>query len=118
MGSFHDAPIVQKIYDFYRDLYLVIEKMPKKDKYSLGIKLEEISLSLLELTIAAGNLQQKEKLIPLNKANIKIDVLKTLLRLTYDIHAIDQKKYLTLEEKLQEIGKMLGGWIRSIKASA
>ena len=69
----HDAPIVQKIYDFYRDLYLAVEKMPKKDKYALGEKTQKLTL------------------------------------------ATDTKKYLHLEEQLQEIGRMLGGWLRSLK---
>jgi four helix bundle protein len=115
MKNFHDAPIIQKISDFYQDLYLVVEKMPKKDKYALGLRIQNLTLDLLELTIEAENISKKEKILPLNKANIKIDLLKILIRLTYEIRAIDQKKYLRLEEKLQEIGKMLGGWIRYIK---
>jgi len=41
--------------------------------------------------------------------------LKILIRLAEDIKALPTKKYLYLEELLQEIGKMLGGWIRSIR---
>jgi four helix bundle protein len=115
MINFHETPIVQKIYDFYRELYLVVEKMPKKDKYSLGLKLQNLTLDLLEFVIEASNAYEKEKLVSLNKATIKTDLLKVLTRLVYEIHATDQKKYLNLEEKLQEIGKMIGGWIRYIK---
>lgn len=115
MENYHDTPIVQKIYDFYRDFYLICEKMPKKDKYSIGLKVQSIALELLELTIEASNLNHKEKLIPLEKASTKADLLKILIRLSCDIKAIDQKKYIKLEEQLQEIGKMLGGWLRYTK---
>jgi len=31
------------------------------------------------------------------------------------IKSLDDKKYIKLSEKLNEVGKMLGGWIRSVK---
>jgi len=89
--------------------------MPKRDKYSLGQKLETTTLDLLEILITASNTKE-EKLIWLNKASTKIDLLKILVRLSFEIKSIDQKKYLKLEKILQEIGKMIGGWIRSTKA--
>lgn len=71
-------------------------------------------MELLELIINAGNLSKKEKLPVLKQASLKTDVLKVLFRLLRDLKIIDNKKYLLLEEFLQEIGKMLGGWIKSI----
>jgi len=35
--------------------------------------------------------------------------VKILIRLANDIKSLDDKKYLILQEKLQEIGKMIGG---------
>ena len=107
--------MTQKIYDFYSALYSVIEKMPKKDKYSLGLKIDKTTLDLFELVIEAGNTQIASKANLLNQASVKIDLLKLLIRLSYEIRAIDKKKYLKLEEQLQEIGRMIGGWLRSLK---
>ncbi|PIZ00516.1 diversity-generating retroelement protein bAvd family protein [bacterium (Candidatus Howlettbacteria) CG_4_10_14_0_8_um_filter_40_9] len=115
MENFHDTPIIQKVYNLYRDFYITVEKMQKKDKYSLGLKIQNSILEILELTIEASNLKQAEKITPLEKASIKTDLLKTLIRLAHDIKAIDQKKYIKLEEQVQEIGKMIGGWLRYIK---
>jgi len=38
-----------------------------------------------------------------------------MIRLANEINCLDNKKYLVLQEKLQEIGRMLGGWMRSIR---
>ena len=38
-----------------------------------------------------------------------------LIRLSNEIRVLDNKKYLILQEKLQEIGRMIGGWMKSIK---
>ncbi len=45
--------------------------------------------------------------------SIKIDMLKVLLRLAKDCKSIRDKDYIALQLTLQEIGKMLGGWIRA-----
>jgi len=111
----NEIPIIQKVYDFYRELYLAIEKMPKKDKYTLGEKLGRTTLDLIELLIMASYANKEEKNIFLNKANAKLEILKILVRLAEEVKAISTKKYLLLQEKLQETGKMLGGWMRSLR---
>jgi four helix bundle protein len=111
----NEIPIIQKIYDFYREIYLAVEKMPKKDKYTLGEKLGKTTLELIELLIMASYAHKEEKNIFLGKANAKLELLKILVRLAEEVKAINTKKYLLLQEKLQETGKMLGGWIRSLK---
>ena len=42
------------------------------------------------------------------------DTVKILIRLTHNLSIIPEHEYIKLEENLQEIGKMLGGWIRSL----
>ncbi|TSC92145.1 MAG: hypothetical protein CEN92_101 [Candidatus Berkelbacteria bacterium Licking1014_96] len=89
--------------------------MFKKDKYVLGEKLGRTTLDLMELLIMASYADKAEKNIFLNRANAKLELLKTLVRLAEEIKAINTKKYLLLQEKLQETGRMLGGWMRSLK---
>lgn len=94
----------------------VVEKMPKRNKYTLGQKTDDITLEIMEYLITASNNSHREtKLKYLKKASIKLDLLKVLLRMGEEIKAIPTKRYLALEEMLQEIGKMLGGWIRSVR---
>ena len=114
MNNFHSPSIIQKVYDFYTELYLTVEKMPKKDKYALGEKVQKITLDFLELLITAGNKPKDEKYPFLELANTKLEVLKITIRLTHEVKAIPTNKHHSLEEKLQEIGRMLGGWIKSL----
>lgn len=37
--------------------------------------------------------------------------------MSYEIKSIDQNKYIKLEEKILEIGKMNGGWIKYTKTA-
>lgn len=80
----------------------------------MGQKCENITLEILELLFLANSKQSRSRLLILNKVDVKLKILKTLIRLCFDVKVINQKKYLILQEKLQEIGKMLGGWIKSL----
>lgn len=73
-------------------------------------------LELLEISLSAGNNKGVEtKRQVLSEASAKLDLLKLLIRLAYEIRAIDQKAYLQLQGYLQEIGRMIGGWLRSLR---
>jgi len=64
--------------------------------------------------LAASYAPKLKKNETLCKASDKTDLLKYLIRLAYEIKCINIKKYILLEEKIVEIGKMIGGWIKSI----
>ncbi len=55
-----------------------------------------------------------EKQLLLNKGISKVDLIKLLLQLSWEIKVLDNKKYAVLAEKFAEIGKMLGGWKRQL----
>lgn len=84
----------------------------------MGQKCENLTLEILELLFLANAKQNHEKIPILDSIDIKLKILKTVIRLAFDSKIIDQKKYLKLEESLQEIGRMLGGWIKSVKENA
>ncbi len=109
--------IIHKTYKFYLFLYSLTKSFPKKDRYTLGIKCENIVLEILELLFLANSKTKSSRLLILNKADVKLKVLKTLIRICFDIKAIDQKKYILLQGQLQEIGRMIGGWIKQTKNS-
>jgi hypothetical protein len=53
----------------------------------------------------------------LEKASVKLNLLRFLFRLMKETKTFDNKKYVVLQEMVDEIGRMLGGWIRSSNAS-
>jgi hypothetical protein len=62
------------------------------------------------MTVYAGFLSKEEKLPYVKIAVRKIDTIKVFIQTVWEIKAIDDKKYIALSEKLNEVGKMLGGW--------
>jgi len=83
----------------------------------LGQKLENITLETFELISQVTLYPKEQKIEILIKLSSKIDLLKVLLRLSYDNKDLSQQTYLSLQEQLQEIGKMTGGWLKYFKNS-
>ena len=88
---------------------------PKDSRYTLGAKIDSRFLEAIELIIKASYSDKLEKLISLKNASVKLDLLKFFLQIAWEIKSLDNKKYIKIYEKLNEVGKMLGGWIKSLK---
>ena len=54
-------------------------------------------------------------MIHLERCISRVDLLKLLLQLAWEIRALDTQKYATLGEALQEVGRMLGGWKKGLE---
>jgi len=82
----------------------------KTSRYTLGIKIDSLFIETTELIFTASHLNKEQKLPFLIKANGKLDLLKFFLQIAWEIKSLDNKKYAILSERLDEIGRMLGGW--------
>ncbi len=89
--------------------------MPKKSRYTLGDRIDLVFIQLVELLWAASYQSKDEKSATITMAIRKLDGLKFLLRITWEIKALDNGKYAALSEPLFEIGKMLGGWKKGLE---
>jgi hypothetical protein len=87
-------------------------KIPKKDRFGIFLKIENICLELLDLIISASFENRNLKIPLLKTARIKIEVLKRLIRISFDLKIIEMGKYIESESELQEISKMTNGWIK------
>jgi hypothetical protein len=119
--SFKSAPplnvpaLVQKFVAVYKLWQEYRDHFPKKSRLSLGEKIDSLFIEVIELLFMASYLGKQEKLPYLQKAARKLDVLKFFFYVSWEIGALDNKKYTDISEHLNEIGRMLGGWIRGIQ---
>lgn len=105
--------MVHKICELYRLFHECLKTFPKQEKFTLGQKTENTILEILELVLSAAYLPKYDKNKILRKASDKTDLLKYLIRLANETKSVNIKKYVALEEMTLEIGKVLGGWIKS-----
>jgi len=103
-------PVLQKLKDAYLFWYQHYLIIPKTHRYSLGEKIDKFFVDAMEAIITASFLGQTEKLPYVRLAIRKLDTLKVFLMLLWETKSLDNKKYIALSLKLDEVGKNLGGW--------
>lgn len=76
----------------------------------MGEKIDKFFVEIIDAIVTANFLSQKEKLPFVRFAIRRLDVLKVFLMMLWETKSLDNKKYIALSEKLNEIGRNLGGW--------
>ena len=103
-------PLLAKAKSCYLQWITFYETLPKIHKYTLGQKIDTLFVEVIEAISIATFLSREEKQPWVRLAIRKTDTLKILLMVLWEAKSIDNKKYLALSVKVEEIGKMLGGW--------
>ena len=98
---------MKTVYILWIDYY---QKLPKIHKYSLGQKIDTLFIESIESISIASFLSKEEKLPYVRIGIRKIDTIKILFMILWEIKCIDNKKYIMISEKMNTVGKMLGGW--------
>lgn len=104
-------PLLQKlktIYVLWHDYHNIVQKT---HRYSLGQKVDNLFTDTIEAVAQAGFLAKDEKSPYVKLAIRKVDTLKVFLLILWETKSLDNKKYVALSQPLDEIGKMLGGWL-------
>lgn len=107
--------VIQHMITVYKNWYGYRDSFPKKARYALGDRIEKRFILVLELLYTASYQGPKEKLPTLEKTLSGIDVLKFMLRIAWEVHALDNNKYEVLSEGVQNIGKEVGGWRKGLQ---
>ncbi len=87
-------------------------------RYTLGQKVDKFLVEIIEAIAIAGFLPREDKLPYVRLAIRKTDTLKIFLMMLWETKSLDNKKYIALSEKVNEIGRMLGGWNGQLSKSA
>lgn len=108
-----DFKIKQKWEDMMGYAYVALRHIPKSERFTLGSEIRNCLLNGLKNIIKAN--QVRNKIVIVYEIDINIKILLSLIRIASDMQILPFKKYEILAEKLTEIGKMVGGWIKSCK---
>ena len=107
-------PIFRKCYDLYKTFYGCRSTAPKQDRFTLWQRVETVTLAVIEHLLLASQRGGQAKREPLEQASVELNLLRLLVRLAKDTRVIDLKRYAQIQQSIDEAGRMLGGWLRSI----
>lgn len=108
-----DLIILQKTYDMIQYGYNAIAQFPKSEKYALGTDMKRCMHQILEYVIVGHKKYYKKT--TLQELDVEVTKLKAYTRLAKDLGFLPFKKYEVWSGYNVEIGKMVGGWIKSAK---
>ncbi len=107
--------VITHTYDLLKYLVPQLSKYPRSQKFLLADRIQSLLMDLLEELIEAYYSNKEDKKRLLRKVNIKIERLRYHIRLSKDLKCIDLRRYEFIQNKINEIGKEVGGWLKSIR---
>ena len=107
--------IIQKMYEFLKNTIPVLNKFPRSQKFTLGDRIQNQLSDLLELYIQAYYASASGKKPLLHQANIQLEIIRHYFRLAYELGLYHSNRYQDFAERLHEIGRMTGGWLKSLE---
>lgn len=109
-------PIINRTYDLYKHIVGITNQMEKRWRYSIGQNTERSVLDCLSELIMAKNAPKQLKAAYLIRACGHQETAILKLRLCLELKAAGETQIFQAQSALQEIGRMLGGWLKSVSA--
>ena len=88
----------------------IVPHRAKSSRYTLGARIEERFLDLIELSYDTYFTAINEKKEKISNCIKLLDKLKYLISLAWETKLISNEQYKVVALKLFEAGKMFGGW--------
>ena len=104
--------MITKCYDLVRELTRRVAKFPRDFKFLLGdrvlVNVYELLDSLLEAKYT------KDKRAILERANLRLEQMRFQIRLAHDERLISAHQYEVVSRQINEVGRLVGGWRKSL----
>ncbi len=110
-----ELSVINRAQELYQKVSRATEKLPSLKKQTVGKRLEESILLLLELLIMAKHAPKAHKSAYLIKATAQNEIVQFHLRILLEQKLANETTLYQLSSLNQEIGRMLGGWYKSLK---
>ena len=104
------------MYDSYKQIVDIAMQLPKRWRYGLGVSIETTVLDCLSQLIMAKNAPKQLKAAYLIKASSYLEISTLKLRLVLEHKLINETKIFQTQASLAEVGRMLGGWLKSVQS--
>lgn len=122
----NEAVLDRRFLQMVQLLNLYLNHFPNHEKYGLALKIRNVAYEVYELIVESQKRYHKKT--TLTSLDIKHEQLRMLIRLAFELgyfnfkgkgsessEATGRKRYLAISDKVDEIGRIIGGWIKSQK---
>lgn len=124
MGLHSEANLDRRFVEMMRQLNGYLNHFPKHEKYGLALEIRRAAYDVYGFIVEAQKRYQKKT--SLTNMDIRHEQLRMFVRLAHELgyfefrdgaradaapEALAQKRYLAISARIDEIGRMIGGWI-------
>ena len=93
----------------------MLADFPKTYRHTLGGKIDNYFLELLENIFTSLYLSGDRKINRIGISISKLDGVKFFFQLSWENKCLSNERYAMISVQLDEIGKMLGGWRKGLE---
>ena len=104
-------PVFEKAYDLALWLLPHVQRFPRNHRFVLGERIERDLYDLHDLLVEAR--YSRDARPALRQINLALERTRIRMRLCKDLQLLSSKRYRHVSERIDEIGRMCGGWLRS-----
>lgn len=111
------SPIFVKTYDLLLWLLPATTKFPREQRFVMARQVQMVALRFQEYLIEAATLPKDKRQIKLERltqAEVELTKLRFHLRLCRDLKLLEVGQHQHVSQMLDEIGRLLGGWFKSL----
>lgn len=124
MGLHSEAALDRRFIEMMRQLNGYLNHFPKHEKYGLAQQIRQTAYDMYGLVVEAQKRYQKKT--TLTNLDIRHEQLRMFVRLAHELgyfefrdgaradagtEALAQNRYISISARIDEIGRMVGGWI-------
>ncbi len=102
---------VQACHELIRWLIPQLDKFPRLRRFTLGERLEQALLDVLELLLEAAYTRARQP--ALQRANLRLEIARHMWRLAHELEVVSTRRYEYGAKMMDELGRQIGGWLRS-----
>jgi hypothetical protein len=108
MANYNELPVYKATYDLLLEMFRFTKEFAKEYKYTVGESLKKETIELITLIYRANSRTDKQE--TLQTAREHIEVIRLLIRLMKDLHQINVKKFVFINQQVENVSKQLAGW--------
>ncbi len=109
-----ELTVIDRTYRFLIWTAEHVARFPRGHRFTAGARLEQQLYQVLDLLLRAKYTRDRAPL--LRQANLELEVLRFQFRLVKDLKCLSRDSYGYAAETLNEVGSMVGGWLKSAAA--
>ena len=113
MAIYLHLPVYKASYDLVLETFKVIKEFNREYKYTLGESIKKEAIEMITDIFRANSNYSKKPYI--EKAREKIETIRMSFRLARDLGQVGLKRFVDINEKIEDISKQLSAWQRSQK---